>query len=248
MSTPSIRLGVNIDHVATLRQARGTSYPDPLRAAQLAIDAGADQITVHLREDRRHIQEADVIALREQISVPLNLEMATTPEMITFATALKPHWCCLVPEKREELTTEGGLNVIHHQASIKEACHSLQSAGCSVSLFIDPDHDQITAAAACQANAIELHTGDYALASSQEDKQVTLDRLFQAAEYAHSLGLHVHAGHGLHRDNLPPICSMPHLAEVNIGHSLVADALFLGLPVAVTLFKKALHIHEDILA
>lgn len=235
-----IRLGVNIDHVATIRQARGTHYPDPVMAAQIAIEAGADGITLHLREDRRHIQEQDLVRLKENCSVPINLEMAVTEEMLTIAEQYLPEHCCLVPEKREELTTEGGLDVVAHEAEIKSACERLARAGIEVSLFIDPEATQIDAAIRCGAPVIELHTGQYAEVVTDAEKQHELQRLENAARYAHEKGLLVNAGHGLHFDNIEPIVEIPHLNELNIGHSLIAEAIFEGIFNVVKKMKQCL--------
>ena len=224
-----IRLGVNIDHVATLRQARGCNYPEPVKAALLAIESGADGITLHLREDRRHIQERDVALLKEQCTVPMNLEMAATEAMLVIAEKYQPEHCCLVPEKREELTTEGGLNVVGNEALIKAACERLAAAGIEVSLFIDPMCDQVDAAVRCGAPTIELHTGHYANASSSEAVMQALKRIQQAAHYAHQKGLIVNAGHGLHYDNVEAIAAIPEINELNIGHSIIAQAIFDGL-------------------
>lgn len=239
MSKTGLRLGVNIDHVATVRQARGTNYPDPVQAAVVAEKAGAHGITLHLREDRRHIQDDDVCRLIGAINIPVNLEMAVTEEMIGIALDLKPEHVCLVPEKREELTTEGGLDVLGNQAAIVEACALLGDAGIEVSLFIDPDRAQIEAAKAVGAPVIELHTGTYADVNESE-RLLELDRLADASQYAEKLGLIVNAGHGLTLDNLAPICEIPQLNELNIGHALVADAIFLGLDGAVKAYLTAM--------
>ena len=234
-----IRLGVNIDHVATLRQARGTAYPDPIAAAQVAEQAGAHGITLHLREDRRHIQDADVARLMQAVQIPVNLEMAVTEEMIGIALDLKPAHICLVPEKREELTTEGGLDVIGNQAAVADATARLSKAGMEVSLFIDPDKQQIKAAQEVGAPVIELHTGTYADVD-ESVRAAELQRLNEAAAYGHERGLIINAGHGLTLDNLLPICQMPHLNELNIGHALIADAVFMGLDGAVQAYLQAL--------
>jgi pyridoxine 5-phosphate synthase len=226
-------LGVNIDHVATLREARGTAYPAPLDAAQLALASGADSITVHLREDRRHIQDQDVLDLLQQLTSRLNLEMAVTDEMINFACAAKPSDCCLVPEKRVELTTEGGLDVAANQATVTSACERLGAAGIRVSLFIDPDKAQIEAAAATGAPVIELHTGTYADAADEQTQQAELERVSAAASFAQGLGITVHAGHGLNLDNISAIAKIPEIIELNIGHAIVAQAVFEGLGKAV---------------
>jgi pyridoxine 5-phosphate synthase len=226
-STNALELGINIDHVATLRNARGTTYPDPLRAARLAEEAGADLITLHLREDRRHIKDADLMALRPLIKTRMNLECAVTPEMINIACQVKPHDVCLVPEKREEVTTEGGLDVLGHYAAVEAAIKQLKSAGIRVSLFIDPDEKQIQAARDVGATVVELHTGRYADVSGKEQIK-ELERLKKAAQYAVSVGLRVNAGHGLHEGNVMPIAAISDLSELNIGHAIVAEALFKG--------------------
>ncbi|SEA79501.1 pyridoxine 5'-phosphate synthase [Alkalimonas amylolytica] len=233
----AIYLGVNIDHVATLRQARGTNYPEPVHAALVAEQAGADGITVHLREDRRHIVDRDVYLLNQTISTRLNFEMAVTEEMLTIALDVKPHFCCLVPEKREELTTEGGLDVAGQLAKVRAACHRLGEANILVSLFIDPDVSQIDAVLAAGAPYIELHTGRYA-ESCGEQQQQELVRIQQAARYAHSKGLVVNAGHGLHYHNVQPIAAIPEMYELNIGHAIVARAVFSGLHAAVADMKQ----------
>lgn len=227
-----VRLGVNIDHVATLRQARGTRYPDPVQAALIAEEAGADAITLHLREDRRHIQERDVLMLQEILTTRMNLEMAVTDEMLQWATAHPPQDCCLVPERRAELTTEGGLDVAGQQDRLREACARLRAAGIRVSLFIDPEPAQIEAAAAVAAPVIELHTGRYADAQGPERAR-ELERLRAAAAHGARLGLAVNAGHGLHYHNTEEIAVIPEIEELNIGHAIVARALFTGLPEAV---------------
>lgn len=239
---PAIRLGVNIDHVATLRQVRGTDYPDVLQAARAAITGGAAGITVHLREDRRHIQDADVEALLGAIQVPLNLEMAVTDEMLGIAARLHPPHCCLVPEKRQELTTEGGLDIAGQQARVAEACRQLTEAGIRVSLFIDPDLRQLEAAIAVRAPAIEIHTGGYAEATSESGKTRELTRIQRMAAAAHDAGIEVHGGHGLTLENVGPIAAIPQIVELNIGHSIVADSLFHGLEHAVQ--RMANHMAE----
>lgn len=237
MQPPRILLGVNIDHVATLRQARGTRYPDPVQAALLAEEAGADGITLHLREDRRHIQEHDVLRLAEVVNTRINLEMAVTEEMVAFAERVKPANVCLVPEKREELTTEGGLDVVGGRATIAPACERLAAAGCEVSLFIDPDPEQIRAAHEIGAPVIELHTGAYAEARG-ETARLEHARVAAAAELALELGLTVNAGHGLHYHNVEPIAAIPGINELNIGHAIIARALFVGLKEAVAEMKR----------
>lgn len=236
MST--ILLGVNIDHIATLRNARGTQYPDPVHAADIAERAGADGITVHLREDRRHIMDRDVRLLAQTINTRLNLEMAVTEEMLSIAEDVKPVFCCLVPEKREELTTEGGLDVAGNIEQISAACDRLARANILVSLFIDADKTQIDAAAKCKAPYIEIHTGQYAEATSESEQQAELDRLRKGIEYADKLGLKVNAGHGLHYHNVKPIAAIPQLIELNIGHAIIARAAFDGLHTAVADMRK----------
>ena len=229
MNKKPILLGVNIDHVATLRQARGTLYPEPVQAALVAEQAGADGITAHLREDRRHIQDRDIFQLKDMLHTRLNMEMAVTDEMIALAVKVYPYACCLVPEKREELTTEGGLDIAGNLNHIQWACDSLKTAGIEVSLFIDPDERQIDAAIKAGAPVIELHTGCYADAKNSEQQAKELFRIRQAAHYAHSAGLQVNAGHGLHFYNVEKICTIPEIIELNIGHSIIAQALFSGL-------------------
>ncbi len=231
-----IELGVNIDHVATLRQARGTSYPDPVRAALLAENAGADSITLHLREDRRHIQDRDVEMLRVQLKTRMNLEMAVTEEMIGIACRLRPHDVCLVPEKRQELTTEGGLDVAGNFDRVRDATRRLREVGVRVSLFIDPDPAQIEAAKEAGASVIEIHTGAYAELAAHA-ATVELDRIRAAVELGDRIGLKVNAGHGLNFHNVGPVAAMPEIAELNIGHALVADALFMGWENAVRQMK-----------
>jgi pyridoxine 5-phosphate synthase len=234
----SIYLGVNIDHVATLRQARGTRYPDPIQAAIEAEQAGADSITLHLREDRRHIQDRDVRMLADILQTKMNLEMAVTEEMLGIAELYRPADCCLVPERREELTTEGGLDVAGQQSRMHDACTRLAEAGITVSLFIDPEMKQIEAAAACGAPVIELHTGRYAEASSAAEAKHELKIIRQAAEKAHAMGLQVNAGHGLHYHNVRPIAAIKELVELNIGHAIVARSFFTGFQEAVREMKK----------
>jgi pyridoxine 5-phosphate synthase len=233
-------LGVNIDHIATLRQARGTRYPDPVQAAALAEEAGADGITVHLREDRRHIQERDIHLLAQTLQTRMNLEMALTEEMLQLAEAIRPAHVCLVPEKREELTTEGGLNVVGQEAQIRAACMRLADAGCEVSLFIDPDLAQIDAAVRCGAPVIELHTGNYADASTIVERSEELERLKTAARHAWQQGLVINAGHGLHYHNVEPVAEIPELNELNIGHGIIARALMVGLKPAVAEMRQLL--------
>ena len=238
MNKQNILLGVNIDHVATLRQARGTNYPDPIQAALIAEQAGADGITAHLREDRRHIQDRDIYLLQEMLHTRLNLEMAVTDEMIAIATDVKPTACCLVPEKREELTTEGGLDVAANPERMKRACHTLADAGIEVSLFIDPEIKQIDAAISAGAPVVELHTGCYADADNLQAQKKELSRIEQAAAYAFNLGLQVNAGHGLHFHNVEAICKLPQIIELNIGHSIIAQAVFSGLDLTIRDLKR----------
>lgn len=233
-------LGVNIDHVATLRQARGTTYPDPVNAALMCEQAGAEGITLHLREDRRHIQDDDVRRMRPLLKTHMNLELAVTDEMVAFAKEILPQHVCFVPEKRQEVTTEGGLDVVGHFEDVKKATQELVALGCDVSLFIDADFAQIDAAVACGAQTIEIHTGAYADAESPEAQQAELERIIQGAEYAAAKGLVVNAGHGLNLDNVTPIAAIPHIHELNIGHSIIADAVFVGLPQAVQQMKAAI--------
>jgi pyridoxine 5-phosphate synthase len=232
MRSGKLLLGVNIDHVATIRQARGADYPSVLEAARVAENAGADAITVHLREDRRHIQDQEVVALCKQVRTRVNLEMAVTDEMLAIAELNHPADVCLVPEKREELTTEGGLDVLTHFDAVKYACKNLRAAGIRVSLFIDPDRAQLDAAQGCGAPVVELHTGSYADADNA-DVESEYQRIIAAAEYGESIGLQINAGHGLHYQNIKPIVRIPQLIELNIGHSIVANALFVGLDKAV---------------
>ncbi|GHE86213.1 pyridoxine 5'-phosphate synthase [Thalassotalea profundi] len=233
-----ILLGVNVDHIATLRQARGTTYPDPAHAASVAEHAGADGITIHLREDRRHIQDRDVYVMKETLQTRMNLELAVTDEMLTIACEVKPEFCCLVPEKREELTTEGGLDVAGQQDKINQAVAQLAAAGVKASLFIDADKSQIDAAVLSQAPFIEIHTGCYADAPTEELQLQELARLKGAIEYAHSVGLKVNAGHGLHYFNVKPIAAIPEIVELNIGHAIVARAAIDGLDKAVRDMKR----------
>lgn len=231
-------LGVNIDHVATLRQARGTVYPDPVEAALIAQESGADSITVHLREDRRHIQDSDVYLLLQKLDVRLNLEMAVTDEMVAIACAARPTDCCLVPEKRAELTTEGGLEVAGQPDVLKEACDRLAEAGIRVSLFIDPDATQIEAARSIGVRVIELHTGAFADAGNPVDSKRELVRIRDAAILAQSLGLTVNAGHGLHYRNVQEVAALSEIVELNIGHSIVARSIFSGFSEAVSEMKR----------
>jgi len=230
---PRVLLGVNIDHVATLREARGTRYPDPVQAALVAEESGADGITVHPREDRRHIQDRDVLLLKEVLQTKMNLEMAVTDAMLTFAEQVKPECVCLVPEKREELTTEGGLDVVGQEERVANACKRLADIGAEVSLFIDPDRAQIDAAVRCGAPVIELHTGEYAEATTPAQAEATVKVLEDAVAYAREQGLIVNAGHGLHYHNTERVAAIPGINELNIGHAIVARAVFTGLRDAV---------------
>ena len=233
----TIHLGVNVDHVATLRQVRGTAYPDPMHAALIAEQSGADSITLHLREDRRHIQDRDVRVMREALKTRMNLEMACTDAMIAIAEHIKPQDCCLVPEKRAELTTEGGLDVIANFDHLKQSCQRLAAAGVRVSIFIDADTKQLDAAAKLGAPVVELHTGAYADAHGAAQAR-ELGRLQQAASHAVALGLVVNAGHGLHYHNVQAIAAIPQIVELNIGHAIVARALLDGISVAVREMKR----------
>ena len=234
-----MRLGVNVDHIATVRQARRAQVPDPVEAALLAEQAGADGITVHLREDRRHIQEHDVEQLRESVRTKINLEMAVTFEMVEYAEKLRPNNACFVPEKREELTTEGGLDVVAYQSKIKEAVARLQDRGIHVSLFIDPDGVQIEAARQTGAHGIEIHTGTYCnTAGAEREKQ--RQAIADAATLARRLGLEVHGGHGLDYENVSPIATIPEIVELNIGHSIIARAVMVGISQAVREMKELL--------
>jgi pyridoxine 5-phosphate synthase len=232
-----IDLGVNIDHVATLRNARGTNYPDPVQAAILAEEAGADAITLHLREDRRHIKDADVEAIRPKILTRMNLESAVTTEMIEFACRIKPQDVCLVPERRNEVTTEGGLDVVQYFAQVQSAIRQLQIEGIRVSLFIDADAEQIKAAAEAGAPVIELHTGRYADASTEADQSKELERISNGVATGVKHGLKVNAGHGLHYTNVQAIAAIPDIVELNIGHAIVAHAVFVGWQNAVREMK-----------
>ncbi|WP_103172300.1 pyridoxine 5'-phosphate synthase [Paracoccus sp. SY] len=236
-----LRLGVNIDHVATIRNARGTPWPDPLRAARLAEEAGADGITAHLREDRRHISDADIDALMANLTLPLNLEMAATPEMQAIALRHRPHAVCIVPEKREERTTEGGLDVAGNEAMLADYIAPLRDAGCRVSLFIGHDPAQIEASARIGAAVVELHTGaycDYDTEGRRADRDRELAGLVEGARLADSLGLEVHAGHGLTFDTVGPIAAIPQVRELNIGHFLIAESVFIGLDGAIREMRR----------
>ncbi len=240
MQEPLILLGVNIDHIATLRQARGTLYPEPVQAALIAEQAGADGITAHLREDRRHMQDRDMFLLKEMIHTRLNFEMAVTDEMLAIAGQVEPFACCLVPEKREELTTEGGLDIASSPEQMKRACSLLADSGIEVSLFIDPDENQIDAAVCAGAPVIELHTGRYAGASNSLQQRQELERIQHAASYAHSAGLQVNAGHGLTLHNVEDISKIPEIVELNIGHAIIAQAVISGLDTAVRDIKRTM--------
>jgi len=233
-----IQLGVNIDHIATLRQARGTAYPSPIQAALMAESSGADIITLHLREDRRHIQDQDVEILIKILQTRMNLEMAVTPEMVEIARRICPQDACLVPERREELTTEGGLDVAGHFDKVRSACETLGKEGIRVSLFIDAERKQLDAAKACGAPAVEIHTGHFADAVIPADKQHELSRIADAIAYGTQLGLQVNAGHGLNYQNVHEIASIPGVRELNIGHAIVAHALFVGWERAVREMKQ----------
>jgi pyridoxine 5-phosphate synthase len=240
-ASEKLRLGVNIDHVATVRNARGGAVPDPVRAAKLAEDAGADGITAHLREDRRHIGDADIDALMAALSVPLNFEMAATDEMQAIALRHKPHAVCLVPERREERTTEGGLEVAREENKLAHFIAPLIEAGCRVSIFIAADRAQIEAAARIGAQVVELHTGAYCDAHAEgrfDERDAELERLREMATFAHSLGLEVHAGHGLTYDTVRPIAAFPEVIELNIGHFLIGEAIFSGLKPAIAEMRR----------
>ncbi len=241
MSENHLRLGVNIDHVATIRNARGGAYPDPMRAAKLAEEAGADGITAHLREDRRHILDADIEALMDVLSVPLNFEMAATPEMQKIALRHKPHAVCIVPEKREERTTEGGLEVAREENKLAHFIAPLREAGCRVSIFIAADQRQIEAAHRIGAEVIELHTGAYCDAFAEghfDEANRELESLREMSAFAHSLGLEVHAGHGLTYETVKPVAEFPEVRELNIGHFLIGEAIFLGLTPAIQEMRR----------
>ncbi len=240
MEKQIILLGVNIDHVATLRQARGTRYPEPVQAALVAEQAGADGITAHLREDRRHIQDRDIYLLKDMLHSRLNLEMAVTDAMLAVAVKVRPQACCLVPERREELTTEGGLDVAGAIVRMQDACQKLADADIEVSLFIDPDFRQIDAAVQAGAPVVELHTGRYADAETKSEQQQELQRIREAAAYASQAGLQVNAGHGLNMFNVEPICRIEQIVELNIGHSIIAQAMFSGLEQAVRDMKRVM--------
>ncbi|MEO2281834.1 pyridoxine 5'-phosphate synthase [Pseudoalteromonas pernae] len=233
-----ILLGVNVDHIATLRQARGTSYPDPAHAAAVAEHAGADGITIHLREDRRHIQDRDVYVMKDTIQTRMNLEMAVTEEMLAIALEVKPAFVCLVPEKREELTTEGGLDVVGQYDKVADAVRRLSDAGIKVSLFIDAEEAQIDASVKAGAPYIEIHTGAYADAENDKEQAAELESIRKGVQYAHAKGLIVNAGHGLHYHNVKPIAAMPEIYELNIGHAIIARAAIDGMEKAVRDMKR----------
>ena len=243
MKAPYLRLGVNIDHVATVRNARGGTHPDPVRAAHLAILTGADSITAHLREDRRHIRDNDIVRLKNEIIAPLNFEMAATGEMIGIATRIRPHAACIVPEKREERTTEGGLDIIAGHDHLRPVVRELRDAGIRVSLFVEPEADIMEAARALEAPVVELHTGSYCDAVAFGDEARTaheLERLRAAAQHGARLGLEIHAGHGLNFDNVRAVAAIPQVVELNIGHHLVGEALFTGLGEAIDAMRAAM--------
>ncbi len=243
MTAPKLRLGVNIDHVATVRNARGGAYPDPVRAAQLAVEAGADGITAHLREDRRHIRDADIAALKASLTVPLNFEMAATDEMVALAVQTLPHAACLVPEKREERTTEGGLDIIGGRAHLAPRIAALAEAGIRVSLFVEPEPSVMDAARALGAPVVELHTGSYCEAAVAGDSAAVeheLARIRRAAAHGAGIGLEIHAGHGLTTGSVGPVAALPEIRELNIGHALIADAIFVGLPQAIRDMRAAM--------
>jgi pyridoxine 5-phosphate synthase len=235
-----LRLGVNVDHVATIRQARGTEYPDPVHAGLLAAKAGADSITIHLREDRRHIQEHDVERMRRRSRIPINLEMAVTEPMLRLACKERPAYCCLVPERRRELTTEGGLDVAAQTAKIAAACRRLGKSGIKVALFVDPEPRQLAAALQTGAPHLEIHTGSYADASNATGRRREFQRIRRFAQDAHRAGFEVHAGHGLNLGNVGAIAGIPQIVELNIGHSIVARALYVGFPAAVREMRQAM--------
>jgi pyridoxine 5-phosphate synthase len=235
-----IKLGLNIDHVATLRQVRGTRYPNVLQAALIGEAAGADAITLHLREDRRHIQDRDVEILRDMLQTRMNLESAITDEMLSFALRIKPHDVCFVPERREELTTEGGLDVLRYFDQVKHACDKCAEAGIRVSLYIDPDKKQLDAARKAGAPVVEIHTGKYADATSVPEQAHELARIQHAVVHGEALGMQVNAGHGLNYHNVQPIVAIPNICELNIGHAIISEALFIGLEQAVKKMKALL--------
>ena len=239
MGNNKIRLGINIDHVATVRNARGGKHPDVLRAALMVEEAGADGITIHLREDRRHIRDADVVAIKDNIKIPLNLEMAATEEMLEIACRIKPHACCLVPEKREELTTEGGLNVDGNKKYLREYIGKLAQAGIRVSLFIDPDEKQVRAAKDVGAPVVEIHTGSYCDAT-EDSRAEELQRIISAAKLTAELGIECHGGHGLNYDNVKAIAAIPQMKELNIGHFLIGEAILIGLKQSINRMREVI--------
>lgn len=243
MTVPQLRLGVNVDHVATVRNARGGPYPDPVRAAKLAVEAGADGITAHLREDRRHIRDADMAALKKALTVPLNFEMAATDEMVAIALATAPHAACLVPEKREERTTEGGLDIVGGREHLAPRIRALAEAGIRVSLFVEPEPAVMEAARALGAPVVELHTGSYCeavVAGNAAEVERELARIRRAAAHGAEIGLEIHAGHGLTTESVGPVAAIPQIRELNIGHALIADAIFLGLAQAIRDMRAAM--------
>ena len=235
-----IRLGVNVDHIATVRQARGTPYPDPVEAALIVAAAGADSITIHLREDRRHIQDHDLKRLLPRCPVPVNLEMAVTDEMIGIACRARPKYVCLVPERRQERTTEGGLDVVGRRQEMADACARLAEAGIAVALFIDPEPSQLEAAVGIGAPHVEIHTGSYADAADAKKAKAELNKIARFARDAQRAGFEVHAGHGLNLENVRPVAAIPEIVELNIGHALIADALFVCLPAAIATMRRAM--------
>jgi len=235
----TLRLGVNIDHVATVRNARGGDNPDPVRAALMAEAAGADGITAHLREDRRHIRDEDIVALKRDLKIPLNLEMAATEEMLAIALKARPHAACIVPEKREERTTEGGIDCIGQHNRLKPIVAALVDAGIRVSMFIEPDRKQIDAARALGAPVVELHTGAYANATGEARAKI-LKHIHNGAEFGADLGIEIHAGHGLTYDNVGPIAAIPHIRELNIGHFMIGEAIFIGLEASIREMRRCM--------
>jgi pyridoxine 5-phosphate synthase len=243
MTVPQLRLGVNVDHVATIRNARGGTYPDPVRAAHFAVEAGADGITAHLREDRRHIRDADIAALKAELTVPLNFEMAATDEMVALAIATRPHAACLVPEKREERTTEGGLDIVNGRGHLAPRITALAEAKIRVSLFVEPEAAVMEAARDLGAPVVELHTGTYCEAVAAGDAAAVereLARVRRAAEHGFGIGLEIHAGHGLTTGSVGPVAALSEIRELNIGHALIADAIFVGLPQAIRDMRAAM--------
>jgi len=243
MKAPPLRLGVNIDHVATVRNARGGWRPDPIRAAHMAVLAGADGITAHLREDRRHIRDEDMERLKRQLFVPLNFEMAATPEMVAVASRIRPHAACLVPERREERTTEGGLDIRGAGRHLRDAIEALKGEGIRVSLFVEPEPEVMRAACDLGAPAVELHTGAYCdrfAAAEEEATARELERLRRAAEHGARIGLEIHAGHGLTFDNVGPVAAIPQIVELNIGHHLIGEAVFAGLAEVIERMRAAM--------